>query len=79
MRLERRATFPTAGPVETATGAVVQADVDEYNLQTKIEMENIREKLAAGSSVASLAKEYDTSRQTIMRIRDAAGASSAMA
>jgi len=41
------------------------------------QMEDIREKLARGSSVASLAKEYSTSRQTIMRIRDAVGAASA--
>lgn len=40
-------------------------------------MEDIREKLATGSSVASLAKEFGTSRQTIMRIRDAVGAASA--
>lgn len=43
------------------------------------QMEAIREKLTKGLSVASLAKEYDTSRQTIMRIRDAAGSASAMA
>ena len=43
------------------------------------QMEAIREKLSNGLSVASLAKEYDTSRQTIMRIRDAAGSASAMA
>ncbi|MDO8943537.1 MAG: recombinase family protein [Desulfobacterales bacterium] len=43
------------------------------------QMEAIREKLSKGLSVASLAKEYDTSRQTIMRIRDAAGSASAMA
>lgn len=43
------------------------------------QMESIREKLARGFTVASLAKEYSTSRQTIMRIRDAAEASTAMA
>lgn len=35
------------------------------------QMEQIRQKLAQGFSVASLAKEFNTSRQTIMRIRDA--------
>ena len=33
--------------------------------------QSIRQKLAQGASVASLAKEFDTSRQTIMRIREA--------
>jgi putative DNA-invertase from lambdoid prophage Rac len=32
----------------------------------------IRAALAAGGSVSALAKQYDTSRQTIMRVRDAA-------
>ena len=32
----------------------------------------IRAALAAGASVSALAKQYDTSRQTIMRARDAA-------
>jgi putative DNA-invertase from lambdoid prophage Rac len=32
----------------------------------------IRAALAAGASVSALAKQYDTSRQTIMRVRDAA-------
>ncbi|KVL32490.1 recombinase family protein [Burkholderia sp. MSMB1835] len=32
----------------------------------------VRQQLANGASVASLAKRYDTSRQTIMRIRDVA-------
>ena len=31
----------------------------------------VRQKLSQGLSVASLAREFDTSRQTIMRIRDA--------
>lgn len=35
------------------------------------QMEEIRQMLAQGASVASLAKEFNTSRQTIMRIRDA--------
>lgn len=35
-------------------------------------IETIRGRLAAGESVASLAREYSTSRQTIMRIRDSA-------
>jgi putative DNA-invertase from lambdoid prophage Rac len=32
----------------------------------------VRTALAAGASVSALAKQYDTSRQTIMRARDAA-------
>jgi len=32
----------------------------------------IREKLASGVAVAALAREYGTSRQTVMRVRDAA-------
>ena len=32
----------------------------------------IRQRLGIGESVAALAKEYDTSRQTVMRVRDAA-------
>lgn len=31
--------------------------------------EEVRTKLAAGQSVAALAREYDISRQTIMRVR----------
>jgi len=31
----------------------------------------VRQKLSEGHSVASLAREFDTSRQTIMRVRDA--------
>jgi putative DNA-invertase from lambdoid prophage Rac len=33
--------------------------------------EEARSRLAAGESVAALAREYNTSRQTIMRVRDA--------
>lgn len=33
--------------------------------------EEVRAKLAAGHAVAALAREYSTSRQTIMRVRDA--------
>jgi putative DNA-invertase from lambdoid prophage Rac len=36
------------------------------------QLEEVRAKLAAGQPVAALAREYDTSRQTIMRARDAA-------
>lgn len=36
--------------------------------------EEVRTRLIAGESVASLAREYDTSRQTIMRVRDAVAA-----
>ena len=32
----------------------------------------VQQQLAAGASVSALAKRYDTSRQTIMRARDAA-------
>lgn len=39
---------------------------------THAQQESVRAKLAAGASVAALAREYDTSRQTIMRARDAA-------
>ncbi|PRY91910.1 putative DNA-invertase from lambdoid prophage Rac, partial [Hasllibacter halocynthiae] len=37
----------------------------------------VREGLAAGESVAALARRHGTSRQTVMRIRDAAGAEGA--
>lgn len=36
------------------------------------QMEAVRERLEAGEAVAALAREFNTSRQTIMRIRDAA-------
>lgn len=35
--------------------------------------EEVRQRLTQGESVAALARAYDTSRQTIMRVRDAAG------
>jgi putative DNA-invertase from lambdoid prophage Rac len=38
---------------------------------TQAQQDAVRAKLLAGASVASLAREYDTSRQTIMRARDA--------
>lgn len=37
-----------------------------------LQLQEVRAKLAAGQPVAALAREYDTSRQTIMRARDAA-------
>jgi putative DNA-invertase from lambdoid prophage Rac len=36
------------------------------------ERKTVREQLAAGLSVSALAKQYGTSRQTIMRVREAA-------
>ncbi|WP_155033682.1 recombinase family protein, partial [Burkholderia pseudomallei] len=38
---------------------------------SKPQQEEIRRQLDEGASVASLAKRYTTSRQTIMRVRDA--------
>jgi putative DNA-invertase from lambdoid prophage Rac len=35
------------------------------------QQEAVRAALAAGSSVSEVARQYDTSRQTIMRVRDA--------
>jgi putative DNA-invertase from lambdoid prophage Rac len=35
------------------------------------QQEAVREALAAGASVSELARQHDTSRQTIMRVRDA--------
>jgi putative DNA-invertase from lambdoid prophage Rac len=37
-------------------------------------VEHVRSRLAAGETVSAIAKAYKTSRQTIMRIRDAASA-----
>ena len=34
----------------------------------------VRQRLAAGEAIASVARAYKTSRQTIMRVRDGAGA-----
>ncbi len=39
---------------------------------TKQQQNEVRQQLDEGASVASLAKRYSTSRQTIMRVRDAA-------
>ncbi|HDR9159252.1 recombinase family protein [Burkholderia sp. RS02] len=39
---------------------------------TKQQQNEVRQQLSEGTSVASLAKRYSTSRQTIMRVRDAA-------
>ncbi len=39
---------------------------------TKVQSLMVRDRLATGASVASLAKEFGTSRQTVMRIRDTA-------
>jgi putative DNA-invertase from lambdoid prophage Rac len=39
---------------------------------TKQQQDDVRQHLSEGASVASLAKRYGTSRQTIMRVRDAA-------
>jgi putative DNA-invertase from lambdoid prophage Rac len=41
---------------------------------TAKQQEQVRAKVAAGEPVASLAREFNTSRQTIMRVRDATGA-----
>ncbi|MCO1372269.1 recombinase family protein [Burkholderia multivorans] len=38
---------------------------------TKQQQNEVRQQLSEGASVASLAKRYGTSRQTIMRVRDA--------
>ncbi|MGV0126935.1 recombinase family protein [Burkholderia gladioli] len=38
---------------------------------TKQQQNEVRQQLSEGTSVASLAKRYGTSRQTIMRVRDA--------
>jgi len=37
---------------------------------TKVQAVVVRDRIAAGASVASLAKEFGTSRQTVMRVRD---------
>ncbi|CDN60968.1 transposon resolvase [Burkholderia cenocepacia H111] len=37
---------------------------------TKQQQVEVRQQLSGGASVASLAKRYGTSRQTIMRVRD---------
>lgn len=37
---------------------------------SKLQQDEVRQRLIEGTSVASLAKQYRTSRQTIMRIRD---------
>ncbi len=39
---------------------------------TKQQQNEVRQQLNEGASVASIAKRYSTSRQTIMRVRDAA-------
>ncbi|RQV71711.1 helix-turn-helix domain-containing protein, partial [Burkholderia anthina] len=39
---------------------------------TKQQQDDVRQHLSEGVSVASLAKRYGTSRQTIMRVRDSA-------
>ena len=39
---------------------------------TEKQQEEIRERIAKCESVASIAREYQTSRQTVMRVRDAA-------
>ncbi len=41
---------------------------------TVAQQEAVRGALAGGASVSELAREYDTSRQTIMRVRDAVAA-----
>lgn len=38
---------------------------------TKQQQSEVRRQLSEGASVAGLAKQYGTSRQTIMRVRDA--------
>lgn len=40
---------------------------------TPKQAEEVRQRLAQGEPVAALARAYETSRQTIMRVRDAAG------
>lgn len=40
---------------------------------TEQQQDKVRQQLSAGASIASLAREYGTSRQTIMRIRASAG------
>ncbi|AIV63741.1 resolvase-like protein [Burkholderia pseudomallei] len=37
---------------------------------TKQQQDEVRQQLGKGASVASIAKRYNTSRQTIMRVRD---------
>lgn len=37
---------------------------------SKLQRDEVRQQLNKGASVASLARRYDTSRQTIMRVRD---------
>ena len=37
---------------------------------TKLQAEAVRGRVAGGESVASLAREFGSSRQTIMRVRD---------
>jgi putative DNA-invertase from lambdoid prophage Rac len=37
---------------------------------TKVQAVVVRDRIATGASVASLAKEFGTSRQTVMRVRD---------
>lgn len=39
---------------------------------TKVQAVVVRNRITAGASVASLAKEFGTSRQTVMRVRDTA-------
>jgi putative DNA-invertase from lambdoid prophage Rac len=39
---------------------------------TEAQRAAVREQIAAGTSVSALAKRYGTSRQTVMRARDAA-------
>jgi putative DNA-invertase from lambdoid prophage Rac len=39
---------------------------------TGVQRAAVQKQIAAGASVSALAKQYDTSRQTIMRARDAA-------
>jgi putative DNA-invertase from lambdoid prophage Rac len=40
------------------------------------QVESVRQRLAAGASVSALAKDFETSRQTIMRARDASSPAS---
>lgn len=40
---------------------------------TEQQQDKVRQQLSAGASIASLAREYGTSRQTIMRVRASAG------